>query len=571
MEIKVQKVLEYEDVFPGEPFNIEDTLKKYNRELIVRCVCVLGHSYRNAYWRSSRFFSSISNNHIRQLNERVILALKKLGVEDICYSTIKTSLELLRITFSISPNAFNNTGLDEDFEYDMFRVILKVNSKVFFHKHDDSLLPDELIYFNQFATNDTNFAQLHSIFRTQCYYTSEMFGFLEQYYPDVLSSLLKYWNITDYRKYILTIYSIFFICHTQQQKSPRGYWLLDFDEIKIQKGFFCPQVARNLSIDINEIIPYSNEDTIQGADNIDYKTFRSRPLIRLSENKYYIYNLQLLIERSYNSLFFDLKQIWNGTGFSDFFNKKFVEYCLFRHTMSLCSNKKDYTFPTNQMIAEHETNEVPNQPDFYIRRQGTIVLFECKAFKVNGRLKDSVDLQDFLRELKIKIYEATANIDRSRKTKKKPEPVGVTQLLIEIEKIEDNDFPFDTKIPDNVEYYPVIVLEDSRFILPGLMSIVNKWSKKLFAEKLGRTAYYPIIITSIDILFQYSDTFRKKGFPQVINTFFQDNNARLSENGIDWEINPVADFNSFIKSKYKRNSGEKLWLDRYIKRIATNR
>lgn len=78
-------------------------------------------------------------------------------------------------------------------------------------------------------------------------------------------------------------------------------------------------------------------------------------------------------------------------------------------------------------------------------------------------------------------------------------------------------------IPEKVEYYPIIVLEDSRFVQPGLMSIVNRWSKKLLAEKIGTTAYYPIIITSIDVLYFYRDTFRKIGFSEIINKFLQSN------------------------------------------------
>ena len=90
--IKVQKVLEYEDVFFDEPIEVKAVLKKYSREEIVRVVSVLGHSYGNAYLNSSSFFSEISKKHIQQLNSKVSSALQTLGVDDICYSTTKTSL-----------------------------------------------------------------------------------------------------------------------------------------------------------------------------------------------------------------------------------------------------------------------------------------------------------------------------------------------------------------------------------------------------------------------------------------------------------------------------------------------
>lgn len=569
MEIKIQKILEYDDVFQGEPIDIEEVLKKYSREKIVKVVCVLGHSFGSAFFKSSTFFSSISEKRVQQLNDKVSYALQKLGVEDICYSTTKTSLELLRIAFSIPPNEYSNIGLEEDFEYDMFRVVLMLNQKLFFYKNDGTLELDELIYFNQFATNDTNSAPLHSIFRLQSYYASELFEFLEQYYPSNLSKLLRDFDIVNFSQYILTIYSIFFLCYDQQHNKPQGYWLLDFNKIQIQEGLFCPNVADKLSIDINAVIPYSSEDSKLKVDNIDYRAFRARPLIRISDNTYYVYNLQLLIERTYNSLFFDLKNVWEGSGFTNFFNKHFVEQSMFRHTMKLCLGRNDYTYPTIQMIDDRVLDESPNQPDFYIRKCGSLVLFECKAFKLNGELKDKADLQELLRVLKLKIYEATDNIDKTRKPKKNPEPVGVTQLVAEIEKIEDNDFPFDNKIPDKVDYYPIIVLEDPKFVQPGLMSIVNRWSKELMAEKLGNAAYYPIIITSIDILFQYSDTFRKIGFPRVIDAFLK-SSARLNDNGRDWDVSPMTDFNAFMMSTYKRNKGNDKWFDGFINRISMN-
>lgn len=366
-KITIQKVLEYDDVFKGEPINIEELLKKYNREEIVKVVCVLGHSYGNAFLQSSTFFSEISRKHIRLLNTKISSVLQTLGLDDICYSTTKTSLELLRIAFSIPPNEYTNTGIDEDFEYDMFRVILMINQIIFSYKNDGKIELDELVYFNQFATNDINSSPLHSIFRTQAYYASELFDFLEQYNPKIYSELMKIWNITDYRHYLLTIYSIFSVCHAQQQKNPKGYWMLDFNKTPIQKGLFYPQIADKLAIDINEVIPYSSKDTNRRDDNIDYRTFRAKPLIRVSNNTYYVYNLQLIIERTYNSLFFDLKNVWRGGDFPNFFNKQFVEQSMFRHTMLLCLNKNECTFPTIQMVENRILDERPNQPDFYIR------------------------------------------------------------------------------------------------------------------------------------------------------------------------------------------------------------
>lgn len=62
MEIVLQKILEYDDLFKDEPINIEVVLKKYSRELIVQGVCVLGHSYENAFLHSTTFFRILARN-----------------------------------------------------------------------------------------------------------------------------------------------------------------------------------------------------------------------------------------------------------------------------------------------------------------------------------------------------------------------------------------------------------------------------------------------------------------------------------------------------------------------------
>jgi len=50
MDIKIEKILEFHDIFPEtKDFNEIETLKKYNREKIIRCCNVLGNNYGIAY------------------------------------------------------------------------------------------------------------------------------------------------------------------------------------------------------------------------------------------------------------------------------------------------------------------------------------------------------------------------------------------------------------------------------------------------------------------------------------------------------------------------------------------
>ena len=61
-EIHIEKILEYDDLFLGEDFDIEATLCKYSRELIIRLVNCLGLTYEKAYLPDANnpFFSSLT-------------------------------------------------------------------------------------------------------------------------------------------------------------------------------------------------------------------------------------------------------------------------------------------------------------------------------------------------------------------------------------------------------------------------------------------------------------------------------------------------------------------------------
>lgn len=46
MQIEIQKILEYRDIFPNEALlDIDCILKKYNRDLLIRIVNALGMNY----------------------------------------------------------------------------------------------------------------------------------------------------------------------------------------------------------------------------------------------------------------------------------------------------------------------------------------------------------------------------------------------------------------------------------------------------------------------------------------------------------------------------------------------
>lgn len=83
---------------------------------------------------------------------------------------------------------------------------------------------------------------------------------------------------------------------------------------------------------------------------------------------------------------------------------------------------------------------------------------------MNGECRDDGDYGRLLDELHEKIVLKTRNLDKTRKkTKKSPEPIGVGQLINHIDSIEADSFEWDINIPDEVSYYPILVLRMSDY------------------------------------------------------------------------------------------------------------
>ena len=83
MQIEIQKILEYRDIFPNEALlDIDCILKKYNRDLLIRIVNALGMNYGNAYMPDTTLFSEKSALRVRELNERINNLEKEIQEKD---------------------------------------------------------------------------------------------------------------------------------------------------------------------------------------------------------------------------------------------------------------------------------------------------------------------------------------------------------------------------------------------------------------------------------------------------------------------------------------------------------
>lgn len=565
--IEIKRVIEFSDFFPDEsPLDITSVLKTFSRDTLVRMATLLSLQYGNMFFPNNEYtlFSHYSQKHMDFLNKQCSSYFKRIGLPSdgqVVLCTFRTSLELWRNIFAIKIEEFQATIASEDEELTLFKIILALNEKIFKFTHSLELEKEmssveENIFLNSFLTNDCNNYDFQAILQTQIYYFKTLVDYIPQN-PVLLKAserLLSQWGISSWKEYFSTI---LFLAHETEKyrvNNPKGIPVINVEQIskRDQTGYFSPTLIENLSIDENEFIPYDeNGNAYQRDNNIDYRIFRSKPFVKLENSSdYVIVNIQLLCERLFNSLFFDFSPLINGKdeniGFFNF-NKDFTEKILFRNTMFQCIPEKTYTFPTRDF---YNTKEDKDEPDFYARKNGNLLIMECKSIKMNGAIRDKGDYKQMMENLLNKLALKTYNIDPNRQEfKKQQKPIGIGQLVKHIDSIEADTFQWDANIPNDVAYYPILVLEDIRFFQPGLLSILNKnfiEVAKVFPDlELNDIAYRPVMAISINTLFLYDNLIRKRGLTNLIDAFLE-KEATIDEYG-NYKLLPLADFDAYLR------------------------
>lgn len=567
--LEIRRVIEYKDFFVGEEsIDIRATLKSFDRDTLVRMAAILSLHFGNMSWPDPQntLFSESSKKHIPYLNELFQAYYKREKLnrgQKVELLTYRTSLELWRQIFSIPVGEFTDEVEETDVEFIIFKVVLAINEKIvgFTEKKDEYKL-DELIFLNCFLTNDSNNYNYRAILQPQLYYFHQLISFIPQ--NDVLQKatdvLFKRWGIESWQQYYTTLFVIATQTDGYIKEKANGLPIITSDWIKLNQSFLSKSLIDNLYIDEDEYIPYNDEDVTKRERNVDYRRFRSKPLVKLKDGSgYVVINNQLICERLYNSLYFDFHPLINGQktscGFFDY-NKNFVEKVLFRNTFFNCLPSNCYTFPEKG----GEEQEKPNEPDFYARtNKGELIVVECKAVKMNGECRDDGDYRRLLDELHEKIVLKTRNLDPDRKAHEgAAEPIGVGQLIHHIDSIEEDTFQWDDNIPEDVIYYPLLVFEDVKLVQKGILSIVNRWFyegvKKEKELSVSDTSCMPVMVVSINTLFLYDKMLSGRGLTKVIDSFVKEY-AKYNPQTGEYSIPALADFDEYLRqnSFNKRN------------------
>ena len=551
----VRHVICFSDFFPFQRLDIVKELKRYDRDKLIKAVSILGINYQNACFPGTTFFSNVSLKYKNEINRRFNRYKTRAGVDMAFFCTYKTSMELLRYVYSIPYEEFKGTIDKDDFEYNLLKVLLKINEQLF-DSFDKKNLKENLaltLYALRYSTNDLVTTNFNHVYFTQLYYGRLLFEFLttnNKAKQGLYTKFLSEYGINDWKEYVSTFLVLYSIFNCFQKEVKKGLLPIKIEVFaKDVRHLVNENVLIKKTLGSAEYIPYNSVDNEDRNNNIDYRLFRSKPIVKDKSGDSYLYNLQVFVEQLYNSVVFSLKDIWDvpKENFFSFYNKRFIEEYLFHRTMLNVVSSSHYHYPSRDTImSSEEYKEKKDAPDFYIRGGEKLFLFECKGIMINGRFKEMCgDLTPLYEELKKKLYGYTDN-------KGNEVYEGVRQLVKHIKNIENDDngntFPWDNNLPNDVCYYPILVLQDPKLIQCGLMAILNEWFyEEMRLKGLIEVAHRPVVPVSIDLFFLYDDLFRKKGLDYYIDCFLLENGIKQMEDG-SWSVSAFADFNQFMLS-----------------------
>lgn len=361
---------------------------------------------------------------------------------------------------------------DEQIEINLFKSFLLENDLI--NGIENTItettkeLPLELRLYAQQFSNAVRFSDivnydLYELFVSEFIRAVLFFEFLEncQEAKHLLQEFYKIYEVNNWNEYLKKVSGISF---TIFKKVRAGYL-----ELTINQDDEFEKTTKFL--DTLALVPYD-----ELTDN-DFKAVREKPLHKVENGKYRIISDLFCVERIFKGLYFNLKAINQNlpvkskvNSLRNLYTYNFSEQYALYAILNKAFPKKFIRISGEQISAK----EYEGGPDFYVRNNNKIFIFESKDSLLNAAIKETGDFAKINEELSGKFY------------KEKKSPKAVMQLLNCILDIHNEKF---TAIDKNykkefVKIYPVLVIHDRQLDVPGFNKIINYW----FTQELQKVS-----------------------------------------------------------------------------------
>lgn len=362
-------------------------------------------------------------------------------------------------------------------------------------------------------------------FRPQMYKAGRLFDFMSKTspYDSYLDMLLRKRGVEVWRDYIAIIFS-FYTCTLDKS-------IVQVDETNVVPRAFFDRLCVNVD-ECNDI---------WDTQNMLY--LRNHPLLKLKEGFYMVLNPNLLVDKIYQGLKFDLFDAMLEGGAVNKKGKLLTDFGVFSSMLGDDFSESEVFYDVvhkafdgiaDKLIsgAEMKKAGVQAESDFYVRIGEKVFLFEYKDVTVSDDVKYSYDFERTIEG----IYSRIAKDDG--KVRK-----GVGQLLYSINGIVNNNSlqALDPDVANVQEYYPIVVTTDRTFsalaieyfIIDKFAELIKKWNIPSFVR-------IPMVL-DLDTMFIMSKRVSDGliSFPDIVNQYLNLNDMH------------VASFETFYTDTYR--------------------
>jgi hypothetical protein len=504
--MEIQQHLDFKDLFPTEtPQNISQYLEGISRDDLIRIALLFIHvkDYSEARSYAVTFasgdnpaFAQYMLNRIHVLkgsdhNKSFNIGYSITGLKLLQYiyassptdTTTKSNAEIIenitKVLTLINQNSINDTdfdirGVNQD------SIILSIDAD----GGDDNFIWGKKYFCNQIVYSDFVNYPLENLAIAQMLKADKFFKFCDTNpkFKSLADIFLKGYGCCDAKEYLSVIIRLIAIVFESQKT--KGYPI-----IKIPTGeTFGLNLLSSISLNKDDILPMTS--------NYDSLDFRNKPLIKNSDDEFFIINNFFLIERLYNSIKFNLNNV-NALQSPKILNNVFSDYTtlfsegfLFNKTIENIYSKYSYKLIEGGA----------GQCDYFVRSGNKIFLFECKDIEYASEIKQSDNFNDIKDYIWKKLVSKNGN------------PIGVGQIIRDIKEMSDGTTSWGNDLSKNLQVFPILVLGKPIYSTLGFNYILNQWfSEELAKEAIDtRIRVRPLIVIDMDTLLILEDSLTSK-------------------------------------------------------------
>lgn len=493
---KIKIRLEYNHVFPDlkEKKEVLEYLKEISRFSLEN---IIGYFTTSPLPNFDKFFS---NENLRnQIIDKVIIYSRKNNIKEKPeIISIEGSLIISELILANKNELILENILTEDKDRDelnLFKAFLVVNESLNKSKNLtlDSTIVNidkiaEMMVSLKFSSSDFGVyenadVELLQLSYVTSYKFAELLKFLEsddgyKYLREELCKYFKQSNVDNLKKqvdYLLVQILLF------RKNNSYKFLVEDSDTIEFFNSLISDQII---------------------ADE-DFINIRNFPLYKIGNDTFSIINPFFVLDKFTKSVKFLLKECFNNhhnlqsndRTFFSFYNNLFSEKFLMKNVLENIFSKKQFS---KQEILVSDDKE----PDYYIRHNKDIYIFEYKDVLFPKNIKSSGDIEKITKMLKGKFLVNPTTDKR----------IGIGQIINNIEAISNNSFAYDNNIILGKFYniYPILLLSDRTLEIPGMNHIFNNWFKSNLNDINKNLTVKNLIIMDIDTLIFYQEYLKSK-------------------------------------------------------------